>query len=269
LLRFDSVVDGSTEQPVRWPVAVAAASADEIAVADAWNNRLLVFRRVGAGWPVDRAIALPAPPAAMTFSQGHYLVALRGTAKLWALASAGGSELAEGSALPSGVVPGALAVTADGALIVWDAAGGRIGKLRGGELTVTVSIEESVSALASDGGGGFWAAVGEAGEIRRFDASASPVARWKVPDAGPVPSWPAGVAVESGGRVFVLDRHGHRLVVFDATGRWVGVGGGQGSEPGQLLAPSALALLPTGELLVADLGNGRMQIFDPIAGAPP
>ncbi|KAB2965572.1 MAG: hypothetical protein F9K18_06430, partial [Thermoanaerobaculia bacterium] len=72
LLRYAAVVDGPAERPLRWPVAVAVGGADEIAVADAHGNRLLILHRVGSGWPLRREVALPAPPAALAFVGGEY-----------------------------------------------------------------------------------------------------------------------------------------------------------------------------------------------------
>lgn len=264
LLRYSAVVDGSTERPIRWPVAVAAAGADEIAVADAHGNRLVVFHRVGAGWPIRREVELPAPPAALAFVGGDYLVALRGSGhELLAVRAGESSAPARPLPLPDGVVARRLA-GAEGMLLVWDARGGRVVRLRGAELVAEARVDGNVTALASDGAGGFWAGIGERSELVHVDAEGRTAGRLRVPSESPVPPWPSGIAVDPGGRLFVLDRHQHRVVVLDDEGKPLGLGSGKGWEPGQLLFPDGLVRLPSGALLVSDGGNGRAQLFDVI-----
>jgi hypothetical protein len=265
LLRYSAVVDGPSERPLRWPVAVAAGGADEIAVADARDNRLLILHRVGSGWPLRREVALPAPPAALAFVGGEYLLALRGAGSEL-LAVRGGESAAEPRklALPDGIVAGRLAASSDGGLLVWDARRGRVAKLQGSSVVAQSSIAGNVTALASDGAGGFWAGIGERGALERFDAEGRPAGRLLVPSESPVPPWPAGIVADPGGRLFVLDRHQHRVVVLDGDGKLLGLGGGKGWEPGQLYFPDALARLPNGALLISDGGNGRAQLFDVI-----
>lgn len=268
LLRYSAVIDGSGERALRWPVDVASGSSDELAVADAWSNRLVLFRRVGAGWSTEREVTLPAAPAAVAYSGGRYVVAVRGAAKLFAVAGSGSSAPPQESALPEGILPGRLAASSDGALLLWDSRGRRVVKLRDGVIATQVAIDGAVTALTSDGTGGFWAAMGAVGEVRRFDGTGNLLATWSVPADAPVPAWPSGVAMEPGGRLFVLDGHAHRVVVLDSGGVAVGVGAGRGWEPGQLYYPAGLVRMPNGMLLVGDGGNGRAQLFDLIGAGP-
>ncbi|MCM2268494.1 MAG: hypothetical protein NDJ75_00150 [Thermoanaerobaculia bacterium] len=263
LLRYAAVIDGAPERPLRWPVAVAAGAADELAVADAFDNRLVVFYRLGAGWPVRREVPLAAPPAAVTWADGRFLVALRGDAGLVAVEGGESEAPPAAVALPDGIVAGRLATASDGTVVVWDSRGRRVVWLQRGAIAAQAPIEESVTGLGSDLAGGVWAAIGERGELRRFDREGRPVAVWKVPADGPVPAWPVGVVAEPGGRLFVLDRHRHRIVVLDGSGQSLGLGSGMGWEPGQLLFPDGIARLSGGALLVSDGGNGRAQLFEP------
>lgn len=262
LLRYSAVVDGSRERALRWPVDVASGGADELVAADAWESRAVLFRRVGAGWSLQREVALPAPPVAVTHAQGRYLVAVRGAGRLYAFAGGESTSPLQEIALPGGILPSRLAVASDGGLLVADARLGRVVKLRDGAIAVEVAFEHTVTAVASDGQGGFWAATGESGEVHRYDGVGKPLARWRLPADGPIPPWPAGLASDSAGRLFALDRHAHRVVVLDVNGGLVGVGAGKGWEPGQLLFPGGLARLANGELVVGDGGNGRVQLFD-------
>lgn len=72
---------------------------------------------------------------------------------------------------------------------------------------------------------------------------------------------PHGIAAE-GGLVYVLERFGHRVTAFrqeDGSLAWVA--GREGSGPGELKRPSAIAALPDGGVAVADPGNGRLTLL--------
>jgi len=201
----EAVLDGSEAMPVRWPVAVAAESDTAVAIADAARPRLVLFERTGASWHPVREVELDAAPTAVAWNGRRYLVAVRGRGELVAIdPRAPGSER---TSLPTGVVPGALAVLpgAD-ALVLWDAAQGRLLRLAGSKIAFEIAVEPAVTALASDLAGGVWAAIGAAGEVRRYDADGRLVTTWRVPPEGSTPAWPAGLAAEPGGRLLVVDR---------------------------------------------------------------
>ena len=75
-----------------------------------------------------------------------------------------------------------------------------------------------------------------------------------------------GLAVRDPDAVYVIDRPRHRVVRLDRTGLIRDTWGQPGGAPGQLWQPHALALDPTGQLYVSDLGNARIQSLTP-AGA--
>ena len=75
---------------------------------------------------------------------------------------------------------------------------------------------------------------------------------------------PFDVAVRSNGDTYVADGcNDQQIQVFDLNGNHRLSFGTVGSGPGQLLAASAVALTPNGNVLVADTYNSRMQEFDP------
>jgi sugar lactone lactonase YvrE len=265
-LVFEEVLRGSEDREVRWPVAVAGASADELAVADAFGPRLLVFRRAGVGWQVARVAELPGAPAGLAWDGARWVVSVRGGGG--GLVALEGEELLQRRLpLPAGTVPGVLAAAPGGGLLVHDAAGGRILRLGAdGRPAGAIPVVRRVTGLAA-APGAVVAAFGAEGVVRRFDAAGAVEATWALPADGPVPAWPAGIAVGPGGDSYVADRHGGRIVVLDAAGRVAGLGARKGWDPGLLLFPAGLALLPDGRLAVADQGNGRVQIFRRAAGA--
>jgi hypothetical protein len=160
------------------------------------------------------------------------------------------------------VVPGPLSVYPGGDLLLYDYAGARALRLDAdGTSSAEVAIPGEVTGLAVAASGGFYAAVAAQGAVLHFDAGGGLQATWALPPFEDVPAWPVGLAVESGGDLFVVDRHVARILVLDGTGQTVGLGARRGWEPGLLLDPGGITVLPDGLVLVADEGNGRAQLF--------
>lgn len=260
VLSFVEALKGTQDTELRWPVAVAAASSDEIAVADAFGPRLLRFRKVGVSWSLDGQVELPGAPAGLVWDGGRYVASLRQGQGL--VAFEGPSLAQRRLRLPRGVVPGALAAHQSGDLLVYDSAGHRALRLSPeGQVEGEFPIEGEVTALAATGAGGVLVAVASESAVRRLDANGQASAAWTLPPHEGIPAWPVGIAVEPGGDAIVVDRHAGRLLVLDAAGELAGIGSRQGGEPGLLLYPRGIARLPDGLLIVADEGNGRAQVF--------
>jgi len=261
VLSFQESMQGNEDASLRWPVAVAAASDTEVAVADAFSARLLRFRRVGVSWQLDRTVALGAAPVDLVWDGRRYVAAL---GRQGGLAAFEGEDLVKRPLpLPRGVVPGALASGPAGGLLVYDRAGARVLQLSAsGELQGEVPIAGGqVSALAAAPSGGFFAAVPAAGKVLHFDAAGTEDTAFTLPPTDEVPAWPSGLAVDPGGDLVVVDRHAGQILVLDASGEVKGLGSRRGWEPGLLLFPRGVARLPGGLLIVADEGNGRAQLF--------
>ena len=256
---------GNEDDRLRWPVAVAAADEDHIAIADAWGPTLFLFRRVGASWSVDRTLELAGSPASMTWELDRYVLSLRHSSDLLTLE---GPALEVGSiALDPQVVPGPVAAVRGGGLWLYDAATANVLRLdRSGQILASVAVDGTVTSLVDDGQGGFLATIGDQARVVRSDGQAGDLESWSLPAQGPVPAWPVGIALQPAGRGVVLDRHNGLLLVFDREGHWLGLGSRQGWDPGLLRYPAGLARLPNNSLLVADQGNGRAQIFRWTAG---
>jgi hypothetical protein len=259
-LAFLESIKGGEDVALRWPVAVAAASDEDIAIADAHGPRLLRFRRVGVSWQLDRAVEMRGVPVGLAWDGSRYVASLRQGRGLVAFE---GAELVQRPLpLPRGVVPGALAAYTNGDLLVYDFAGRRVLRLSGdGAQTREVEIAGRVTALATRLTGGFYAAVAADASVLHFGANGSLEGTWTLPDHEQAPAWPVGLAAEPGGTVLVVDRHAGRLLVLDGGGRVAGLGSRRGWEPGLLLFPSGVVRLPGGLVLVADEGNGRAQVF--------
>ena len=269
LLIWVESLQGTQEQEIRRPVALASGANDELVVADAHPPRLLVFRKIGVTWQLQKAIELQSSPIDLVHDGRRYVATLRGAAGL--LSFEGIDEMQQRVIpLPNGTVPGSLATETTGDLLVLDLAGERLLRVdSGGTVKKELALGAGVTALASIPGGGFVTANAGEGSVRRFDPAWQPAARWVLPSDGPVPAWPVGIAVDRSGSLYVVDRHGGRILVFDAAGGLEGAGSRRGWEPGLLLFPAGIDRLSDGSLAVADEGNGRVQIFRRVDGTQP
>src|SRR5690606_21576541 len=73
----------------------------------------------------------------------------------------------------------------------------------------------------------------------------------------------AQVAVDARDNLYVLDRGNHRVLVFDAQGKFVRQLGKQGSGPGEFGSPNGIAVEPDGRVIVADIAHRNYTIFSP------
>ncbi len=84
-------------------------------------------------------------------------------------------------------------------------------------------------------------------------------------DAGDGPASftdPRGLAVDTLGRIFVLERSGPEIRIFDSAGNPTGKSGRKGEGPGEFLDPIGLTFDPQGILWSVDQGTARVSRFD-------
>ena len=70
---------------------------------------------------------------------------------------------------------------------------------------------------------------------------------------------PKGIALTSGGNIWVADTGNSRIQKFGPTGNMLNNNSGLGSEPGKLKEPVAITVAPDGSIWVADSGNDRIE----------
>ena len=113
--------------------------------------------------------------------------------------------------------------------------------------------------------------------VRRWDASETVIviagtrqAGYGGPAVEAQLNYPAGVAVDNAGNVYIADSGNHRILQIDTTGAISTIAGtgkpGYGGDGGpaaeaQLASPYAVAVDGSGNLYVADLGNYRIRVL--------
>jgi DNA-binding beta-propeller fold protein YncE len=75
--------------------------------------------------------------------------------------------------------------------------------------------------------------------------------------------WPAAIALDAEGNVYISDEALHRISIFDARGRFLAKWGVQGSAAGAFDRPAGLAFDQDQRLLVVDGLNNRVQRYTP------
>lgn len=153
--------------------------------------------------------------------------------------------------------PMAVAFEPGGALLVADAALGRVVRLRDGRCQTVLEGLERPAGVAAAGGEVFAvdgprhevvAAGPGGGAPRRFGAEALLA--------------PVAIAATPEGHLLVADALAARVVRFAADGRVLGSVGGRAPELGGLLRPKGVAAGPDGRVYVLEASEDRVAVFD-------
>ncbi|MFM7791249.1 MAG: 6-bladed beta-propeller, partial [Microcystis panniformis] len=79
---------------------------------------------------------------------------------------------------------------------------------------------------------------------------------------------PFGIAVGSGGNIYVTDTNNRRVQIFNDRGVFQSTFGSLGSGNGQFSLPFGIAVDSTGKIYVSDTNNNRVQVFSPTSQPP-
>lgn len=97
--------------------------------------------------------------------------------------------------------------------------------------------------------------------IQKFDSNGIFITKWGLPGSGDGEfNEPRGVAVDSGGNVYVTDNN-NRVQKFDSNGTFITKWGEYGTEDGEFNATSGVAVDSAGNVFVTDWWNNRIQKF--------
>ena len=136
--------------------------------------------------------------------------------------------------------------------------------------------------IAVDRSGNLYIANIDNNNVRRVDATETVsitagtgepgYGRDGVPEVEAQLNYPAGVAVDKSGNLYIADTGNHRILRVDTSGTITTIAGtgepGYGGDGGpaseaQLASPIAVAVDSSGKLYIADLGNYRIRILTP------
>jgi DNA-binding beta-propeller fold protein YncE len=232
----ESVLASVAVDPTNGDVYVAKPKPDTLAHYDRAGNRLPdVVVEPGSGTRTYTAWLSIDAAGFIYVLDSHLWNTDADPSRLIKLASGGGSQVASWDLR----FPGQLATQAYGLDVAAD-----------GRIYIADSINRRIQVLGSDGT--YLRSIGTAGRADAVGGLSGDLRNLLVDDAHQ--------------RIYVADALQNQIEVFGFDGRPLFHFGGEGSAPGQLLAPRQMTFGPDGRLWVTEYGNYRIQAFDPATG---
>ena len=151
---------------------------------------------------------------------------------------------------------------------VWDYRVGAVANGGGVKPVVAAKLQQPANVAA--GPGALWAIDHKSNRLFRLGESLEPDTNFGGSGSGPGKfNDPWGIAVDSTGNVLVADTFNHRVQKFDPEGKFVFTWGSPGATEAagsgkntQFFGPRDILISTSGQLLVTDTGNKRIQVFD-------
>jgi len=160
-------------------------------------------------------------------------------------------------------IPTAIDVDAKGNFYIVDVANNRVHKFdpSGKFLMKWGSQDEGESrfslpySIAIDKSGDVY--IRDRYSVQKFTTDGEFLTRWKIEGD------PRGIAVDSHSNVYVTNRRPHSVLKLDNAGKVISQWGCAGTGDGLFSLPWSIAVDSSGNAVVADVGNNRIQRFDP------
>jgi DNA-binding beta-propeller fold protein YncE len=106
--------------------------------------------------------------------------------------------------------------------------------------------------------------------IQKFDSEGNFLIKWGAEGSEDGQfDFPNGIAVDSSGRVYVVEYGNNRIQVFDSKGNFLAKWGKYGAGDMELAWPSyGIAISQSGDVYVSDTFNNRIKVFRSPVGGP-
>jgi hypothetical protein len=99
--------------------------------------------------------------------------------------------------------------------------------------------------------------------VQKFTANGTFLDKWGAGGTGEGEfDRPGGIAIDTGGNVYVADEFNHRIQKFTSDGAFLSEWGSEGAGDGQFDRPWGIAIDEGGNVYVADRDNHRVQVFN-------
>ena len=264
-----SVYQDGKDGPLSNPEGVACSADAHLIVSDSGNGRLLRFRiDVETAMVESKEIKLSQlthPTKIQLGRNGEMYVLNRKPLRIVRLTADGKFISVVKPAGRTAMVPKSFAVHPSGNLYVLDLAARKVlvmtsgGAVRAGidfpagtEFLSDITVDSKGRVLTVDGVAGIVYAMDDG------DRSFAPLTE----SLKPYVRYPSALTTDPGGRIFLSDRNGSRILVLSHGGGFLGRLSGRGWKEGLLQYPSQICLNRRGRLSVADTLNSRIQVFE-------
>lgn len=268
LVHQKSIYADSADVPLRAPEGVACDDRGAVVIADTGNARLVTFTwkdGVVDGGAQVKLPQLPYPVRVQIDSKGFVLVLDRRTRQIVRVDASGayaGVVAAKGLEPP--LTPAAFKLDPADNVHVLDVVARRVVSLSpDGKVSRELALPKQATGavdVAADASGNLFVldAVGAAlYAAGAADPELKPLSR----PLKDVASFPAYLAPDNRGKLYVADQHGNGVLRLGIDGGFQGRDLATGWSDGAVSYPAQLCVTALGELMVADRANNRVQIF--------
>lgn len=259
------------------PMAIAVDDADNVLVADSWNQRILQITPggvatpiAGAGSPIAADTSLFLPQGVTVGPSGALFIASTNTHRVFKVVAGVASVVlgdgSSGGGMAQTNYPAGVAVDSAGNLYVADQFNQRVQKVTPAGVVSTAAGGNGYGNGSNQLSYPFGVVVDASDNLYVADTANHRVQ--KITPGGVVStvpagslSFPRGLALDEAGNLFVADASNNRVQKVTPGGVVSTVAGGNGSGSGanQLFEPNGVALDSAGNLYIADKYNDRVQ----------